>query len=151
MTTLAITNNFISTNGTPSVPFVSYWDRLLPDTPSYSIVSENDLLLSYLQENGILVKDTIEVEKFLAEHTGLLPYFYELPDVVVSRFGKTKMSLVVFSDPDSNDEKELFLEIETTLSPKEANPKLNELNSAWLLNIKDDSAHLFNTCLNFRK
>lgn len=147
-------SNFISTSGNPFTPFSSAWEEQLPRNwypSSYSLVSETDLLLSHLRSNGIFIKDTIEVEKFLAEHAGIMPYLYELPDVVVSRFGNTNMSLVVFSDPDTIGENELFLEIETKLTPKEANPKLNELNNSWLLNIEDDNAHLFNTCLNFKK
>lgn len=147
-------SNFISTSGNPFTPFASAWEEQLPRNwyaSSYSLVSETDLLLSHLQSNGIFIKDTIGVEKFLAEHAGIMPYLYELPDVVVSRFGNTNMSLVTFSDPDMGGESELFLEIETTLTPREANPKLNELNNSWLLNIEDDNAHLFNTCLNFKK
>lgn len=147
-------SNFISTSGNPFTPFESAWEEQLPSkwfAPSYSLVSETDLLLSHLRSSGIFIKDTIEVEKFLAEHAGIMPYLYELPDVVVSRFGNTNMSLVTFCDPDTGGESELFLEIETRLAPKEANPKLNELNNSWLLNIEDDNAHLFNTCLSFKK
>lgn len=147
-------SNFISTSGNPFTPFESAWEEQLPRkwfAPSYSLVSETDLLLSHLRSNGIFIKDTVEVEKFLADHAGIMPYLYELPDVVVSRFGNTNMSLVIFSDPDMAGESELFLEIETALTPREANPMLNELNSSWLLQMEDRDAYLFNTCLKFKR
>lgn len=116
---------------------------------SSSILSDSAMQLFRLQSLGVKIEDFRAVEEFLASHSGLISYLDEIPSVVISRFGNVLTSLVVFNDPDSIGNEELFLEIETKDDPLEANKKLNELNRSWLLNIDDEDAYLFNTSLIF--
>lgn len=151
--TLPINTNEIYTSG---VPFGSLACEAREYThgeysTGYFLSSRAGTLLECLRSRGVLINDKGLVEAFLANHSGIVPYLYDLPDTVNSQFGDVPMYLTVFADPDGNGNDQLFLEIETKDAPVEANKKLNTLNNFYLLSMEDEDAYLFNTSLIFKR
>lgn len=135
---------------------VSYsiqWSRNLPlayAIPSKAIFSDVDDALIFLQSNGVVIEESPSVESFLTNNSGIVANLYDIPQKVSHYFGNVFLKLGLFSDPDSpEDGAELFLEVETSLSPKQANDKLSKINREWLLKSKDADLAFFNITLKF--
>jgi len=113
------------------------------------IIPSSDALI-FLKKENVEIEDIASVENFLVNNYGLVSYLYEVPQKVSNYFIDASFKLDIFSDPDQDDDfQQIFLEIETHLSPKEANERLSKLNRDWLLKINDKDICLFNFSLNF--
>ena len=103
-----------------------------------------------MQSKGVTVEDFVTTEDFLTIHYGITSYLYEVPERISGYFENASLSLGVFSDPDSPEEvSELFVEIETILSPEEANDRLSNLNREWLLSSENEELASLNVTLKF--
>jgi hypothetical protein len=129
------------------------WNKMLSEshiTQSNSISSNVSDALIFLKKENVEIEDIASVENFLVNNYGLVSYLYEVPQKVSNYFIDASFKLDIFSDPDQDDDfQQIFLEIETHLSPKEANERLSKLNRDWLLKINDKDICLFNFSLNF--
>lgn len=156
MTTLTMNNpiNYSALNGIFAPTSYAYdWNRNLPSvyaTPSRAIFSDADDALIFLQSKNVVIEDASNVKNFLTNNNGMIAYLYDIPKKVSDYFGNIPLKLGVFSDPDNpEDSAELFLEVETSLSPEQANDKLSKINREWLLKSNDEDLAFFNLTLKF--
>jgi hypothetical protein len=137
---------------TPS-SYVLTWDRALDQQyviRSASISASVNTALSFLLSKSVTIEDNTKVEDFLAHYYGIVAYLYEAPNKISQEFGQPTLKLGLFSDPDSGDEySELYLEVETNLSPEEATTKLSKINREWLLASNDQDLVSLNITLKF--
>lgn len=106
--------------------------------------------LTHLWLTGVNIEDSMDVENFLANHYGVVAHLYEIQEKVSQYFGKAKLKLGLFFDPDgSEEEAELYLEVETTLSPEEAHEAISKLNREWLIASGDQDLMSLNITLKF--
>lgn len=133
--------------------YVDDWDNSLPEqyTPySTSISSSIDKVLFDLLEQGVMIKNSTGVEDFLKSNYGVVAYLYEAPNRIRKYFINANLEIGVFSDTDnSEDQPELYFEITTSLSPKEASEKLSALNREWLFVSGDQDLMSLNITLKF--
>ena len=109
-----------------------------------------ELVIKQLSLNGVAIKDYNKVGEFISLHSELIDYIIDVPTVVERYFPNSHLNIETFSDPDQQDDfQQLFFEIKTDLSPKEANCRLSELNRSWLLPIENQDAYLINFSLIF--
>jgi len=156
MTTLTVdnpTNHSILSGVFTPASYTLQWSRNLPlayATPSKTIFSDVEDALIFLQSNGVVVEESPSVESFLTNNSDIVANLYDIPQKVSHYFGDVFLKLGIFSDPDSpEDSAELFLEIETSLLPKQANDKLSQINREWLLKSNDADLAFFNITLKF--
>lgn len=155
MTTLAIDEqiNFGIPSGffTPSAYVV--WDKELTEQylpHSASISSSVNTALTFLLSKDIKIEDSLRVEAFLTNNYGIVAHLYVIPEKIFQYFGKSELKIGLFSDPDVADEQaELYIEVETALSPVEANEKLSKINREWLLASRDQDLMALNITLKF--
>lgn len=136
---------------TPSA-YVMSWEGALtqPYTlRSASISSSLNTALDFLSSNDVSIEDRVAVEEFLTAHYGVVAHLYEAPEKIFQYFGKIPLKLGVFSDPDTGEQPELYLEVETALSPKEAGEIISRLNREWLISSGDQDLMSLNTTLRF--
>jgi len=156
MTTLAMDKsiNYSVLSGflTP-ISYATLWSNNLPPiyaTPSKAIFSDVNDSLTFLQSKNVVIEDTFKVESFLTSNYGIVAYLYDIPKKITDYFGDASLKIGVFSDPDSpEDNNELFIEVETSLSPKQANDRLSKINREWLLKSNDADLAYFNITLRF--
>lgn len=155
MTTLAMDKqiDFISfSRFTPSA-FVLTWDNFLTEQyvpRSASISSSVNTALAFLLSKNIKIEDATSVEYFLTNYSGVVAHLYDIPDKIIQYFGKSEIKVGLFSDPSANEERpELYFEIETALSPEEANEKLSKINREWILNSDNKDLMDLNITLKF--
>ena len=141
-TSFELLNSYI----TPSAR-VRTFIPLIPSSASISVSA--DKVLTVIARQNIIITDRLEVEDFLTNHYGTIAHLYNIPEKVTSYFGESKMKLGVFSEPDSTDTPDLYLEVETSLSPEEANARLSALNREWILSTNDDDLMVLNITLRF--
>lgn len=155
MTTLAMDNQngFTYMDSVFNVPvYEIVWNRSLPASfspSSTSLSSSINTALSFLGSNNVTIENRILVEDFLANNFALVAHLYEAPQRVVDYFDFREMELGVFSDPDSSEDPEIYLEIATSLSPEDANARLSELNREWVLFSNDEDLMKLNFTLKF--
>lgn len=157
MTTLAMDNTInhsILSGVFAPASYTIQWSKNLPfayATPSKAIFSDVGDTLTFLQSKGVVVEEFPNVESFLTNNSSIVAHLYDIPQKVHQYFGNVpSLKLGLFSDPDSpKDDTELFLEVETSLSPKQANDKLSQINREWLLKSKDEDLAFFNITLKF--
>lgn len=155
MTTLALNTQIDFRDLTTIAPssYVTSWDRVLDIKYAYqsaSISSNVNTALTFLNLKGITIENTLAVESSLTNYSGIVAHLYEIPEKISHYFESSNLKLGVFSDPDSGDNhEELYLEIETELSPKEANDRLSKVNRDWLLASKDQDLMSLNLTLHF--
>jgi len=120
-------------------------------TKSFSISrAQIEKILCFLETKNCEVVNKLEIKKFFEKHSGVIDYLYEVPDIIFEYFENTQLKLELFFDPDvENDEGELFLNIETNLSPQEEHEKLKQIDESWLLNIINEDMIFFNLNLKF--
>ena len=147
-------DNSIFSNPFGLVSYTTHYNSMLPSQyakPSWSIFSDaNNDILTFLQQNNVKIEDVASVETFLSNNYTMVAYLYDIPKKVSDYFGDVSLKLGVFSDPDSPDDNtELFVEVETSFSPKQANDKLSKINREWLLKSNDIGLASLNITLKF--
>lgn len=136
--------SYIST--TPS----SYFQNIEDISYTQSISSEINKVLLYLISQEVEIEDSYEIEGFLKNNYGLVKYLYEVQSEIYKYFEESRLKLGLFSDPDDVlNEPEIYIEIETYLSPKEANQKLNSINKEWLFASGSEDLTKLNLTLKF--
>lgn len=130
-TSFELLNSYV----TPSA-HVRTWIPLAPS--SASISTSVDKALSFMSSHGAVIEDRLAVEDFLTNNYGVVAHLYSTPEKIAYYIGNPKMKIGVFSEPDGYDAPELYIEIETNLSPEEANTRLSTLNREWVLASNDD-------------
>lgn len=136
---------------TPSA-YVRTWNRSLgvPLSPSSASISASiDRVLTFVVSQNAVIEDQLAVEDFLANKSGVVAHLYSVPEKIAYYIGKSKMKLGVFSEPDGYEAPELYLEVETSLSPEEANQRLSTLNREWILTSNDEDLIALNVTLKF--
>ena len=133
--------------------YITRWNiNLTPAyaTPSRAILSDVEDALIFLQSNGVVIEESPKIESFLTSNSGIIAHLYNVPQKIYRYFGDVSLKLGLFSDPDSpEDGAELFLEVETSLPPKQANDKLSQINRGWLLKSNNADLAFFNITLKF--
>ena len=136
---------------TPSA-YVRTWNRSLgvPLSPSSASISASiDRVLTFVVSQNAVIEDQLAVEDFLANKSGVVAHLYSVPEKIAYYIGKSKMKLGVFSEPDGYEAPELYLEVETSLSPEEANQRLSTLNREWIWTSNDEDLIALNVTLKF--
>jgi len=81
-----------------------------------------------------------EVMEFLEAHPFLVPLLVEAHDKIGEYFGpQPEVVLEIVTDPEVDDDRELFAFIQTGLSPEQALDKLERLDDDWWLDAADRS------------
>ena len=107
-------------------------------------------LFSFLLERNCTIVNKEEITDFLNNHSGIVCYLYEAPDVIKKKFGEVSLSLELFFDPEvKNDEGELFLSIETNFDIGKARENLRKIDKEWFLNNVSNDVGKFNLNLEF--
>ena len=83
------------------------------------------------------ISKTDEVKSFLSKNSFLIKLLEEIPNKIYQHFGDNqKLALTVSYEPEFPNSSELWVEILTTLSAKEAMPILETFDEKWwLINI----------------
>lgn len=118
-----------------------------PSSKSFS--TRIDTALSVLRSRDILISDRLLLEEYLANNLGIVTHLYEVPSKVAEYLGTNEIKIGMFSDPDMNDAPEMYLELQTTLSPEEATEQLGLLNREWVLSSGDEDLMKINFTLKF--
>lgn len=133
--------------------FSSRWQEKLEDRKTKEATKrfiDTEPLFIFLQSRGCDIVNKEEVSDFLNNHTGVMNYLYEAPDIVRKKFNDSNLNLELFFDPESEgDEGELFLNIETDYDVKKARKKLKEIDKEWLLSAVNKDIGKFNLNLEF--
>jgi hypothetical protein len=134
-----------------SFPFTVWWKEKTENLNiKEATVSFMELLFSFLQKKNCNIVNGEEISNFLNNHISIINYLYEAPDVIRGKFGDVNLNLELVFDPEiEGDEGELFLNIETDLSPKEAVKKLDIIDEEWLLKRASEDIGMFNLSLEF--
>ena len=155
MTTLAMDNytNYIQLESiqAPSV-FERVWNRSLTSTfapSSKSLSTRIDTAISVLQSKNVAICDRLLLEDYLANNLGVVTHLYEVPSKVAEYFGDTEMEIGMFSDPDTVEAPEMYLEIQTALSAEDATRQLSLLNREWVLSSGEADLMKINFTLKF--
>lgn len=155
MTTLAMDNYFgyigLDNVLAPSA-YERTWNRslvapFLPSSKSFS--ARIDTALAFLLSKNVFIEERLLLEDILANNSGIVAHLYDVPTKVAEYFKTNSIEFGVFSDPDSNDTPEIYFEIETNLSPEEANSQLSLLNREWILSSSDEDLAKLNFTLKF--
>jgi hypothetical protein len=86
-----------------------------------------------------------EVFEFLVDNTSLIPLVEEVYGKIRDYFPAAKLFLEVFTDPETDGDKELVIFIRTNLHPDEAFSKLERLDETWWLDATSDTGE--NLCI----
>lgn len=136
---------------TPAIYNVSWNSSLLEQyiPRSASISSSIDQVLSFLISHNVIIENQKAVEDFLINNDNVIPHLYDMPEKIEYYFSNSSITLGVFAEPESEEKLELFIEVETKLSPEEANKNLSALNRNWLLSTEDNGLLEINVTLKF--
>ena len=116
---------------------------------SLNVVSSGVDALSFLQSQNIAIDNVDAVKGYLKNNDGVTVHLFDMPEKVNQYFGDAALTLGVFSDPDTKEEPELYIEVETPLSPEKANENLSNLNREWLLSSGNQALMQINAVLKF--
>ena len=117
---------------------------------SASISHSTSNAIDFLQSRGVVIDNAGAVEDFLTNYHGVVAYLFDIPEKISEYFGDAQLKIGLFTDPDSPDENpELYIEVGTSLSPKQTNEKLHKINCEWLLVSKDQDLSAMNITLKF--
>ncbi|MGH7596123.1 MAG: hypothetical protein ACREOI_07200 [bacterium] len=91
--------------------------------------------LELLQQYGYTFRRPDEVVDFLLRHSSLLEILEKAPKQIQRHFGNGIISLVLeaVKDPETEDDEELILFIQTALPVDQALQKLDRLDDTWWL------------------
>lgn len=107
-------------------------------------------LFTFLQSRNCKIRNKEEITNFLNNHVSIVDYLYEAPEIIKKKFSEVNLNLELCFDPEiEGDEGELFLNIETNLSPKQAVQKLDIIDENWLLKRAGEDIGKFNLNLEF--
>lgn len=155
MTTLAMNNYngfIILDNFQAPSAYERVWSRSLAGRFSFgsnSLSNRIDTTLTFLLSNSVVIADRLLVEDFLANHSGMVTHLYTIPNKVSEYFDTNSIELGIFSDPDTADTSELYFEIQTSLSPEDANRQLSLINRQWIFASADEDLMGINFTLRF--
>lgn len=97
-----------------------------------------------------IIKNPNEVGEFIGENLYLLDILEEVPGEIYRYFGSDqKLVLKVSAEPDILESSELWIEILTKLSAKEAMPVLEEFDKNWWLENMERANCKLNITLKF--
>jgi len=117
-----------------------------------SSVDTIDQLFDFLRnKKNCKIINQEEIADFLKKNDNLIKYLLEAPFRISDEFGEeVGLNLELSFDPEySDDEGELFLNIETKLDVKTAHNKLNEIDKEWLIPKVGKDITKFNLYLDF--
>ena len=82
----------------------------------------------------------MEVKGYIKAYPFLVPLLVEAYDKIGEYFGSNPaVVLEVVTDPEADDDRELFAFIQTNCAPEEALDRLNRLDQEWWLDASDRS------------
>jgi hypothetical protein len=111
----------------------------------YLAINPLDSVLLFLKDNECVIHNEFEIRNFIIGNPSVADYLYEAPSIIFKYFGRVRMSLELFLDPEiKNDNGKLFLNILTDLEPKEALDKLGKIDKEWLLSVIGSDISKFN-------
>ena len=97
-----------------------------------------------------IVKNPSEVGDFIGENFFLLDILEEIPNRISQYFGDNqKLTLTVSYEPEFPNSSELWVEVLTELSAKEARPILDKFDEEWWLDNMDRGNFKLNITLKF--
>ena len=97
-----------------------------------------------------IVKNPSEVGDFIGENFFLLDILEEIPNRISRYFGDNqKLTLTVSYEPEFPNSSELWVEVLTELSAKEARPILDKFDEEWWLDNMDRGNFKLNITLKF--
>jgi len=112
---------------------------------SIASTSQNETLSTYPTsdlrklEQHYIFRNQSEVMNFAVNNSSLLQPLHEAWDQIRNYFGESVQAVLeVVTDPEFIEDQELVIFIRTDLSPDEALEKLEQIDSAWLLNVPAD-------------
>jgi hypothetical protein len=117
---------------------------------SASISYSASNVIDFLRSQGVTIEDPAAVLSFLTNYHGIVAHLFDIPKKISEYFENAQLKLGLFSDPDTRDGySELYIEVETSLSPKQANEKLHRINREWLITSSDRDLGAMNITLKF--
>lgn len=126
---------------------------LRAETQSYSYVRDypTDLLM-YLSQKGIEIENRGKSIEFLAQHPGMIPHLYDLPEALEAFSNNSYISLQqIGNEEDSITEGEnLVSVIRTRLPIKDAREVLRSVQRSWLFKIPEKDMALFSPVLELK-
>lgn len=106
------------------------WDLI----GSSSLTIAEPIWIQHLKQTSYRFRRDREVSDFLNEHNYLFPLLIEGYQQIEKCFGEgTQVVLEVLTEPESNEEGELFALIQTSLPTEEATGQLEQLDQEWWL------------------
>ena len=91
-----------------------------------------------------------EVSEFLRDHSFLVPLLLEAHGKIEQYFGSSsEVILEVITDPEAEDDHELFALVPTNLSPDEALSHLDRFDQEWWLDASSQAHCLLNIDLEY--
>lgn len=95
------------------------------------------------------VSNSSKLLRFLEKNRHLIPIVFKAYKEIRKRFPSEKLILESVSDPEAENEEEVFVYILTSLSVGEAIARLNNLDEEWFLSELPRTKGLFNFNLRF--
>jgi hypothetical protein len=83
--------------------------------------------------------EPVKVQKFLEEHSFLLPLLLEAPSKIHRFFPNSSLSLRVTDDPELVGSEQLILSIPSDFEPQEAISRQNQLDDTWWRSVSFES------------
>ena len=116
-----------------------------------SFVDITEQLFNFLRKKNCKIINQEEITGFLKRNVNLAEYLFEAPFRISEEFGKkVALNLELSFDPEyADDEGELFLNIETDLSVRDSNEKLDAIDRNWFLRKVGKDIGKFNLNLDF--
>ena len=153
--TLNKTNKLDILSGAPfPSPFSVWWRQEESKDKKTQEITKSFIdiepLFSFLQSRNCNIVNKEEITSFLENHINTIDYLYEAPAIIAKYFGGADLNLELVFDPEiKGHDGELFLNIETDLSPKKAVEKLDMIDGGWLLKKAGEYISEFNLNLEF--
>ena len=130
---------------TPSIS-----DQFMPQVGSNSLTDGLNFIFDYLAGFSIAIGNFVEVREFLFSNPSIIAHLYELPEVL-RPFADEKFILDIRVDEtdDTIPCREMILTISSRKSPRDASHLLDEIERAWLFQIRDQNMQQFSFNLKF--
>jgi hypothetical protein len=86
------------------------------------------------------MREPSKVRDFLCRHPFLMLLLLEAHEKVLAYFGaEARATLEIITDPEVEDDQELFVFVRTLLPPKEAFARLEQLDREWWLDASEEA------------